>query len=122
MCLVADKRLTEPENPENANSMVLLVAAWLTGEHCELVDSPENALGLLSQKSTSKLGPAIQSTYLQSLLKIFAFSMNSLGDSLNEEARQSLVEMVYSLRESVKEPFNHSPNLEVQERVREHKA
>ncbi|KAI8352974.1 hypothetical protein B0O80DRAFT_487720 [Mortierella sp. GBAus27b] len=30
---IADKRLTEPENPENANSMVLLAAAWLTGEY-----------------------------------------------------------------------------------------
>ncbi|KAI8352965.1 adaptin N terminal region-domain-containing protein, partial [Mortierella sp. GBAus27b] len=117
MRLLADKRLTEPENPENANSMVLLAAAWLTGEYCELVESPEDALELLSQKSTAKLDPAIQSTYLQSLLKIFAFWMNSLRESWNEEARQSLVETVDSLRESVKELFSRSPDLEVQERA-----
>lgn len=117
MRLLADTRLTEPDNPENANSMVLLAAAWLTGEYSELLESPENALELLTQKSTAKLDPAIQATYLQSILKIFAFWMNSLQYSWNEEARQSLVETADSLREEVKELFSRSPDLEVQERV-----
>jgi len=116
--MLADTRLTEPENPENANSMVLLAAAWLTGEYCSLLDSPEEALELLSQKSTAKLDPAIQATYLQSILKIFAFWMNSLQDSWNEETRQALVTTVDSLREGVEETFSRSPDLEVQERVR----
>ncbi|KAI8359434.1 hypothetical protein B0O80DRAFT_231563 [Mortierella sp. GBAus27b] len=107
MRLETSKRQTEPENPENVKSMVLLAAAWLTSEYCELVKSPENALEHLSQMSTAKLDPAIQQlsssyptaiqqlpsqTYLQSLLKIFAFRMNSLQESWNEEARQSPVE------------------------------
>ncbi|KAI7830322.1 adaptin N terminal region-domain-containing protein [Gamsiella multidivaricata] len=117
MRLLADTRLTEPDNPESANSMVLLAAAWLTGEYCALLESPESALELLSQKSTAKLDPAIQATYLQSLLKIFAHWMNNLQYSWNEEARQSLVEMVDLLREGVKELFSRSPDLEVQERA-----
>lgn len=115
--MLADTRLTEPENPESANSMVLLAAAWLTGEYCALLESPEEALELLSQKSTAKLDPAIQATYLQSILKIFAFWMNSLQDSWNEESRQALVTTVDSLREGVEENFSRSPDLEVQERV-----
>ncbi|KAG0208037.1 hypothetical protein BGX31_002448, partial [Mortierella sp. GBA43] len=67
----SDKRLTGLENPENANSTVLLAAAWLTGEYCRLVKSPENVLEHLSQMSTAKLDPAIWPTYLQSALKIF---------------------------------------------------
>ncbi|KAF9115055.1 AP-3 complex subunit delta [Mortierella sp. AM989] len=116
MRLLADTRLTEPDNPENANSMVLLAAAWLTGEYCSLLESPENALELLSQKPTAKLDPAIQATYLQSMLKIFAYWMNSLQYSWNEESRQSLVETTDLLREGVKGMFAHSPDLEVQER------
>ncbi|KAF8982824.1 AP-3 complex subunit delta [Entomortierella lignicola] len=115
--LLADTRLTEPENPDSANSMVLLAAAWLTGEYCSLLESPERALELLSQKSTAKLDPVIQATYLQSMLKIFAFWMNSLRYSWNEESRQSLVETIDLLREGVKEMFTHSPDLEVQERA-----
>ncbi|KAF8936356.1 AP-3 complex subunit delta [Dissophora ornata] len=117
MRLLADTRLTEPDSPENANSMVLLAAAWLTGEYCSLLESPENALELLSQKSTAKLDPAIQATYLQSMLKIFAYWMNSLQYSWNEESRQSLVETVDLLREGVTEMFSRSPDLEVQERA-----
>ncbi|KAG0024588.1 AP-3 complex subunit delta [Entomortierella chlamydospora] len=117
MRLLADTRLTEPENPENANSMVLLAAAWLTSEYCSLLESPENALELLSQRSTAKLDPAIQATYLQSMLKIFAYWMNSLQYSWNEESRQSLSETTDLLREGVKEMFAHSPDLEVQERA-----
>ncbi|KAI1315276.1 AP-3 complex subunit delta [Mortierella claussenii] len=117
MRLLADTRLTEPDNPENSNSMVLLAAAWLTGEYSALLESPESALELLSQKSTAKLDPAIQATYLQSMLKIFAYWMNSLQYSWNEEARQQLVETVDLLREAVKEMFSRSPDLEVQERA-----
>ncbi|KAG0213882.1 AP-3 complex subunit delta [Mortierella sp. GBA30] len=117
MQLLADTKLTEPANPEDSNSMVLLAAAWLTGEYCSLLESPEDALGLLSQNSTAKLDPAIQATYLQSMLKIFAFWMNSLQYSWTEEARQSLVEMVDLLRDGVKELFGRSPDLEVQERA-----
>ncbi|KAF9434320.1 AP-3 complex subunit delta [Entomortierella beljakovae] len=116
MRLLADKRLTEPENPENANSMVLLAAAWLTGEYCSLLESPEHALELLSQKSTAKLDPAIQATYLQSLIKIFAYWMNSLHESWSEESRQSLVETITLLRQGIKDTFARSPDLEVQER------
>jgi len=118
MRLLADIRLTEPDSPEDSNSMVLLAAAWLTGEYCSLLEAPEDALGLLSQKSTAKLDPAIQATYLQSILKIFAYWMNSLQYSWTEEVRQSLLEMVDLLREGVKEMYGRSPDLEVQERVR----
>ncbi|KAF9105667.1 AP-3 complex subunit delta [Mortierella sp. GBA35] len=117
MRLLADKKLTEPARSEDSNSMVLLAAAWLTGEYCALLENPENALELLAQKSTSKLDPAIQATYLQSMLKVFAYWMNSLQYSWNEEARQSLVEMVDLLREGVKDMFTRSPDLEVQERA-----
>ncbi|KAG0328121.1 AP-3 complex subunit delta [Dissophora globulifera] len=116
MRLLADTRLTEPDNPENANSMVLLAAAWLTGEYCSLLESPENALELLSQKSTAKLDPAVQATYLQSMIKVFAYWMNSLQYAWNEESRLSLVETVDMLREGVNEMFSRSPDLEVQER------
>ncbi|KAF9153748.1 AP-3 complex subunit delta [Linnemannia schmuckeri] len=109
--------LTEPTRPEDSNSMVLLAAAWLTGEYCALLENPETALELLAQKSTSKLDPAIQATYLQTMLKIFAYWMNSLQYSWNEEARQSLVEMVDLLREGIKDMFSRSPDLEVQERA-----
>ena len=117
MRLLADKKLTEPANPEDSNSMVLLAASWLTGEYCALLEAPESALELLSQQSTSKLDPAIQATYLQSMLKIFAFWMNSLQYSWDEEARQSLVQMIELLRNGVKDMFSRSPDLEVQERV-----
>ncbi|KAF9990706.1 AP-3 complex subunit delta [Mortierella antarctica] len=117
MRLLADTKLTEPDSPEDSNSMVLLAAAWLTGEYCSLLEAPEDALGLLSQKSTAKLDPAIQATYLQSILKIFAYWMNSLQYSWTEEARQSLVEMVDLLREGIKEMYGRSPDLEVQERA-----
>lgn len=117
MRLLADKKLTEPTRPEDSNSMVLLAAAWLTGEYCSLLENPEAALELLAQKSTAKLDPAIQATYLQTMLKIFAYWMNSLQYSWNEEARQSLVEMVDLLREGIKDMFSRSPDLEVQERA-----
>lgn len=117
MRLLADKKLTEPTRPEDSNSMVLLAAAWLTGEYCALLENPETALELLAQKSTAKLDPAIQATYLQTMLKIFAYWMNSLQSSWNEEARQSLVEMVDLLREGIKDMFSRSPDLEVQERA-----
>ncbi|KAG0055972.1 AP-3 complex subunit delta [Gryganskiella cystojenkinii] len=117
MRLLADRRLTEPSNPEDSNSMVLLAASWLTGEYCALLESPESALELLSQQSTAKLDPAIQATYLQSMLKIFAFWMNSLQYSWDEEARQSLVQMIELLRSGVKDMFSRSPDLEVQERA-----
>ncbi|KAF9180025.1 AP-3 complex subunit delta [Haplosporangium sp. Z 767] len=117
MRLLADTRLTEPVNPMDSNSMVLLAAAWLTGEYCALLDSPEDTLELLAQKSTAKLDPTIQATYLQSILKIFAYWMNSLQYSWTEEARLSLVEMVDALRNDVKEMFSRSPDLEVQERA-----
>jgi len=97
--------------------MVLLAASWLTGEYCALLESPESALELMSQKSVAKLDPAIQATYLQSMLKIFAFWMNGLQYSWNEEARQSLVEMIELLHNGVNETFSRSPDLEVQERV-----
>jgi AP-3 complex subunit delta-1 len=97
--------------------MVLLAAAWLTGEYCALLESPETALELLAQKSTAKLDPAIQATYLQTMLKIFAYWMNSLQYSWDEEARHSLVEMVDLLREGIKDMFSRSPDLEVQERA-----
>ncbi|KAG0259626.1 AP-3 complex subunit delta [Mortierella polycephala] len=117
MRLLADTRLTEPVNSEDSNSMVLLAAAWLTGEYCALLESPEDTLELLTQKSTAKLDPTIQATYLQSILKIFAYWMNSLQYSWTEEARLSLVEMVDVLRNDVKELFGRSPDLEVQERA-----
>ncbi|KAG0070082.1 AP-3 complex subunit delta [Linnemannia elongata] len=117
MRLLADKKLTEPTRTEDSNSMVLLAAAWLTGEYCALLENPETALELLAQKSTAKLDPAIQATYLQTMLKIFAYWMNSLQYSWNEEARQSLVEMVDLLRDGIKDMFSRSPDLEVQERA-----
>lgn len=117
MRLLADKKLTEPSSPEDSNSKVLLAAAWLIGEYCSLLESPESALELLSQKSIAKLDPSIQATYLQSILKIFAYWMNNLQYTWNEESRQSLVEMIDILREGVKELFSRSPDLEVQERV-----
>ncbi|GJJ70128.1 AP-3 complex subunit delta [Entomortierella parvispora] len=117
MRLLADTKLTEPANPEDSNSMVLLAASWLTGEYCALLESPESALELLSQNSVARLDPAIQATYLQSMLKIFAFWMNGLQYSWNEEARQSLVEMIELLRGGIKETYSRSPDLEVQERA-----
>ncbi|KAG0334836.1 AP-3 complex subunit delta [Podila humilis] len=117
MRLLSDKRLTEPASPEDANSKVLLAAAWLVGEYCPLLESPESALELLSQKSIAKLEPSIQATYLQSILKVFAYWMNSLQYTWNEESRQSLVAMVDILRNGVKDLFSRSPDLEVQERA-----
>ncbi|KAF9582534.1 AP-3 complex subunit delta, partial [Lunasporangiospora selenospora] len=65
MRMLADERLTEPDSPTDSNSLVLLAAAWLTGEYCSLLEAPEEALELLSKKSTAKLDPAIQAAYLQ---------------------------------------------------------
>ncbi|ORZ17574.1 adaptin N terminal region-domain-containing protein [Lobosporangium transversale] len=96
---------------------VRLMVPWLTGEYCALLDSPETALELLTQKSTCKLEPPIQATYLQSILKIFGYWMNSLQYSWNEEARQQLIETIDSLRKAVKDMFSRSPDLEVQERA-----
>ncbi|KAG0236903.1 AP-3 complex subunit delta [Actinomortierella wolfii] len=115
--LLADTKLIESGKQEDSNVMVLFAAAWLAGEYCALLESPLDALEHLSNKSAVHLPAAVQAVYLQSMIKIFAYWMNSLRDDWKEQSRQMVCEMVDTLRTNIREMYGRSDDLEVQERA-----
>ncbi|KAF9971539.1 AP-3 complex subunit delta [Actinomortierella ambigua] len=117
MKLLADTKLIQSVKQEDSNVMVLFAAAWLTGEYCALLESPLDALEHLSNKEAAHLPPAVQAVYLQSMIKVFAYWMNSLQHDWNEQSRQMVCEMVDTLRVNIREMYSRNDDLEVQERA-----
>ncbi|KAJ1976813.1 AP-3 complex subunit delta [Dimargaris xerosporica] len=85
--LLADQTLIESARQPQSNVEVLYAAAWIVGEYCELQYSPTTTLQYLLNPLVRQLcSPAIQSIYLQSIAKVFAFWAWQESTRINQEA------------------------------------
>ncbi|KAJ1981785.1 AP-3 complex subunit delta [Dimargaris verticillata] len=85
--LLADQTLIESARQPQSNAEVLYAAAWIVGEYCELQYSPITTLQYLLNPLVRQLcSPAIQTIYLQSIAKVFAFWAWQESTRVSQEA------------------------------------
>lgn len=106
---------SEATSTQPVTSGALAPLAWMAGEYCDQVASPEDTLGHLLQIIPRARYPDVLASCLQAVLKIFAHVTGSYYDWTPE--RKAKTSLLLARIIHVLEPLVLNPNLEVQERA-----
>lgn len=111
-----DKKFLETAKRKDSNIEVLSAAAWICGEYCNFLEDIPSTLECLLTPQVVKLPVKVQTIYVHSVIKIFAFWTSELTSQWNAELQREFVKVTNVMYEKM-DMFTHSTDLEVQERA-----
>ncbi|CEP17621.1 hypothetical protein [Parasitella parasitica] len=114
--LLQDKNFLETAKRRDSNIEVLSAAAWICGEYCNYLDDIPTTLECLLAPQAAHLPVKVQTIYVHSIIKIFAFWASQLTSQWNTELQHEFVKVTQVMRDKM-DMFTHSTDLEVQERA-----
>ncbi|KAF9515066.1 hypothetical protein BS47DRAFT_1372168 [Hydnum rufescens UP504] len=114
--LLNDEILLENCRDPTSCSEVLWAAAWICGEYCSELASPQELAPLLLQPNVMLLPDETITIYLQSALKIFGHWAAEVSKHWDEGLLPEIKDQVDKMISNL-DRFTTSPHIEVQERV-----
>ncbi|KAI8083196.1 adaptin N terminal region-domain-containing protein [Gilbertella persicaria] len=114
--LLQDKQFLETAKKRDANIEVLSAAAWICGEYCNYLEDIPSTLECLLTPQVTKLPVKVQTIYVHSVIKIFAYWTTELIPQWNAELQGEFIKVTQVMHDKM-DMFTHSADLEVQERA-----
>ncbi|GAA5805666.1 adaptin N terminal region-domain-containing protein [Helicostylum pulchrum] len=114
--LLQDKRFLETAKKRDSNIEVLSAAAWICGEYCNYLQDIPSTLECLLTPQVTKLPVKVQTIYVHSVIKIYAYWTSELTSQWNPELQREFIKVTNVMYEKM-DMFTHSTDLEVQERA-----
>lgn len=111
-----DKQFLETAKKRDSNIEVLSAAAWICGEYCNYLENIPSTLECLLTPQVAKLPVKVQTIYVHSVIKIYAYWTSELTSQWNAELHGEFVKVTKVMYEKM-DMFTHSADLEVQERA-----
>ena len=114
--LLQDKKFLETAKRRDSNIEVLSAAAWICGEYCNYLEDIPSTLECLLAPQAAHLPVKVQTIYVHSVIKIFAYWTSQLTSQWNTELQHEFVKVTQVMCDKM-DMFTHSTDLEVQERA-----
>ncbi|KAI8876341.1 hypothetical protein K501DRAFT_288949, partial [Backusella circina FSU 941] len=114
--LLQDKIFLETAKKRDSNVEVLSAAAWICGEYCNFLDDIPSTLESLLAPQVAKLPVKVQTIYVHSVIKIYAYWTSELTHQWNSELQTEFIKVTRVMRDKM-DMFTHSTDIEVQERA-----
>ncbi|KAI8380160.1 adaptin N terminal region-domain-containing protein [Blakeslea trispora] len=114
--LLQDKQFLETAKKRDANIEVLSAAAWICGEYCDYLEDIPSTLECMLLPQVTKLPTKVQTIYVHSVIKIFAYWATELMPQWNAELQHEFLKVTHVMHDKM-DMFVHSSDLEVQERA-----
>lgn len=116
-----DKQFLETAKRRDSNVEVLSAAAWICGEYCNYLEDIPSTLECLLTPQVTKLPVKVQTIYVHSVIKIYAFWTSELTSQWNAELQREFIKVTKVMHDKM-DMFTHSTDLEVQERAHDVKS
>lgn len=116
-----DKQFLETAKKRDSNIEVLSAAAWICGEYCNYLQDIPSTLECLLTSQVTKLPVKVQTIYVHSVIKIYAYWTSELTSQWNPELQREFIKVTNVMYEKM-DMFTHSNDLEVQERAHDVKS
>ncbi|CAO3677216.1 unnamed protein product [Rhizopus stolonifer] len=114
--LLQDKHFLETAKKRDSNIGVLSAAAWICGEYCNYLEDIPLTLECLLLPQVTYLPVKVQTVYVHSVIKIYAYWTSELSSQWDAELQREFVKVTEVMYEKM-DMFTHSTDLEVQERA-----
>ncbi|CAO3685225.1 unnamed protein product [Umbelopsis ramanniana] len=114
--ILSDKHFYENVNLRNSNIDVLYAAAWICGEYSRFLEDIPATLECMLNPAVVKLPASTQAVFVQNIIKIYSYWIQSLADEWNFEVQTEFVKVTEIIQEKIL-MFCRSADLEVQERA-----
>lgn len=111
----------ETAKKRDSNIEVLSAAAWICGEYCNYLQDIPSTLECLLTSQVTKLPVKVQTIYVHSVIKIYAYWTSELTSQWNPELGREFVKVTNVMYEKM-DMFTQSKDLEVQERAHDVKS
>ncbi|KAI7890592.1 adaptin N terminal region-domain-containing protein [Mucor mucedo] len=119
--LLQDKQFLDTAKKRDSNIEVLSAAAWICGEYCNYLQDIPSTLECLLTSQVTKLPVKVQTIYVHSVIKIYAYWTSELTSEWNPELGREFVKVTNVMYEKM-DMFTQSKDLEVQERAHDVKS
>ncbi|ORE22376.1 hypothetical protein BCV71DRAFT_193160 [Rhizopus microsporus] len=119
--LLQDKHFLETAKKRDSNIDILSAAAWICGEYCNYLEDIPSTLECLLSPQAANLPVKVQTVYVHSVIKIYAYWTTDLISQWNAELQSEFVKVTQIMYEKM-DMFIYSADLEVQERAHDVKS